>query len=89
MSSHRTALRSLPCPTSGKTINPQAFCGRKIQIANTGGGQDNNGVKKIGVAIVADTCPGCDENHLDPSRGVFQALTGGNLDPPGQFNICW
>jgi len=83
MSSHKSALRSLPYPTSGKTINPQAFCGHKTQITNTSSGQDNNGVKNIVVAIVADTCPGCDENHLDLSRGAFQALTGGNLDPPG------
>ena len=26
---------------------------------------------------------------LDLSEGAFKALTGGNLDPPGEFNICW
>ena len=26
---------------------------------------------------------------VDLSHGAFQALTGGNLDPPGEFNINW
>lgn len=26
---------------------------------------------------------------IDLSHGAFQALTGGALDPPGQFNIEW
>lgn len=26
---------------------------------------------------------------LDLSHGAFQALTGGNLDPPGEINISW
>ncbi|KAI4117135.1 MAG: hypothetical protein LQ338_007603 [Usnochroma carphineum] len=68
---------------------PPAYCGRKIQITNDGGGQSNNGKGKVVTATVADTCPGCDSNHLDLSHGAFQALTGGNLDPPGQFNIEW
>ncbi|KAL9104867.1 MAG: hypothetical protein Q9163_000253 [Psora crenata] len=69
--------------------SPGPYCGRNIQITNTGGGQDNNGVGNVIVATVADTCPGCDENHLDLSHGAFQALTGGNLDPPGQIDISW
>lgn len=43
---------------------PPAYCGRKIQITNTGGGQNNNGQGKVIEATVADTCPGCDSNHL-------------------------
>ncbi|EMR70039.1 putative barwin-like endoglucanase protein [Eutypa lata UCREL1] len=66
-----------------------SFCGRKIQITNAGGGQDNNGAGTVIQAVVQDTCPGCDQNHLDLSTGAFEALTGGNLDPPGQFNINW
>lgn len=69
--------------------SPGPYCGRKIQITNQGGGSDNNGVGNVVVATVQDTCPSCDENHLDLSEGAFQALTGGNLDPPGEFNICW
>ncbi len=88
---------------------PPPYCGRKISITNTGGGQSNNGVGKVVIATVEDTCLGCNENHLgkeeeilagqsqnnhghmtiDLSHGAFQALTGGNLDPPGQFNIDW
>ncbi|KAL8857202.1 MAG: hypothetical protein Q9178_006257 [Gyalolechia marmorata] len=68
---------------------PPRYCGRKIEITNDGGGQNNNGQGKVVVATVADTCPGCDENHLDLSHGAFMALTGGALDPPGQFNIEW
>ena len=44
--------------------SPGPFCGRKIQITNTGGGQDNNGVGNVVVATVEDTCPSCDETHL-------------------------
>ncbi|MCJ1462894.1 hypothetical protein MMC07_001498 [Pseudocyphellaria aurata] len=71
------------------TSYPPAYCGRQIRITNTGGGQSNNGVGKQITVTVADTCPGCTENHLDLSHGAFQALTGGNLDPPGTFNIDW
>ena len=28
-------------------------------------------------------------SHLDLSEGAFKGLTGGHLDPPGQFNIVW
>ncbi|CAD6572050.1 MAG: hypothetical protein ASARMPRED_005017 [Alectoria sarmentosa] len=69
--------------------SPGPYCGRKIQITNQGGGSDNNGQGNVVVATVQDTCPSCDENHLDLSEGAFKALTGGNLDPPGEFNICW
>ena len=44
--------------------SPGPYCGRKIQITNTGRGQSNNGVGSVVVATVADTCPSCDENHL-------------------------
>jgi hypothetical protein len=47
-----------------KNQSPGPFCGRKIEITNTGGGQNNNGVGTVIEATVADTCPGCDENHL-------------------------
>ena len=47
--------------------SPGPYCGRKIQITNTGGGQDNNGVGNVVVATVEDTCPSCDETHLGKS----------------------
>ncbi|KAI4146037.1 MAG: hypothetical protein LQ340_006065 [Diploschistes diacapsis] len=65
------------------------FCGRTIDITNNGGGDDNNGVGQTITVTVADTCEGCDENHIDLSVGAFEGLTGGNLDPPGEFNIVW
>jgi hypothetical protein len=68
---------------------PGPYCGRKIAITNLGGGQQNNGKGNVVIATVADTCPGCTENHLDLSEGAFKALTGGHLDPPGTFNIVW
>ncbi|KAL8708812.1 MAG: hypothetical protein Q9220_006373 [cf. Caloplaca sp. 1 TL-2023] len=43
---------------------PPAYCGRKIQITNDGGGQNNNGKGKVVVATVADTCPGCSADDL-------------------------
>lgn len=46
-----------------------------------------DGTGKTITATVADTCPSCDPNHLDLSTGAFKALTGGQLDPPGEFNI--
>ncbi|KAL8684908.1 MAG: hypothetical protein Q9218_008077, partial [Villophora microphyllina] len=70
-----------------KNQSPGPKCGRKIQITNTGGGQGNHGVGNVVVATVADTCPGCDRDHLDLSHGAFQALTGGKLDPPGEIEI--
>lgn len=69
--------------------SPGPYCGRKVKITNEGGGQGNPGQGTVVIATVADTCPSCDENHLDLSEGAFEALTGGNLDPPGEFNICW
>ena len=64
----------LACPTGSKVIalstywqgnaSPGPYCGRNIQITNTGGGSDNNGQGTVITATVKDTCPSCDENHL-------------------------
>ena len=70
-------------------MNQGTYCGRTISVTNNGGGQVNNGQGTTITVTVADTCPGCDENHLDLSEGAFEALTGGNLDPPGEFDIVW
>ncbi|KAL9053493.1 MAG: hypothetical protein Q9162_004731 [Coniocarpon cinnabarinum] len=45
-------------------MNQGTYCGRTIQVTNNGGGQSNNGKGKTITVKVADTCPGCDENHL-------------------------
>ncbi|PIA89365.1 hypothetical protein CB0940_07412 [Cercospora beticola] len=66
-----------------------AHCGQTVTIKNTGGGDNNYGVGKTISAKVVDTCPTCNKDHLDLSTGAFKALTGGQLDPPGQFNIQW
>ncbi|KAI4191036.1 MAG: hypothetical protein LQ346_004822 [Caloplaca aetnensis] len=51
-------------PSWQGTGYPPKYCGRKIEITNDGGGDNNNGQGKVVVATVADTCPGCDSNHL-------------------------
>ncbi|KAL8815134.1 MAG: hypothetical protein Q9223_005702 [Gallowayella weberi] len=87
---HAESDRIIALPASWQGSGyPPAYCGRKIQITNNGGGQNNNGKGKVVVATVADTCPGCARDDLDLSHGTFQALTGGALDPPGRFNIIW
>jgi hypothetical protein len=53
-----------------------SFCGRLIQITNTGGGQDNNNVGSVVTVEVQDTCEGCTENDLDLSDDAFEFLTG-------------
>jgi len=67
----------------------KTYCGKYIQVTNTGGGLGNTGKGKSVIVKVQDTCPGCDKDHLDLSHGAFQALTGGKLDPPGKINISW
>jgi hypothetical protein len=64
-------------------------CGRKVKISNNGpstdmsiGGQGNEVW-----ATVADKCPGCDDNHLDLSRGAWNQLT--NAAFPSQVGIKW
>ncbi len=52
-------------------------CGKNIKITNSG---SNSGVGSQGnsvVALVADTCAGCDENDVDISRGAWGSLTNG------------
>ncbi|KAF2834717.1 hypothetical protein M501DRAFT_989482 [Patellaria atrata CBS 101060] len=66
------------------------FCGRGIIIKNVGGGGSANpGVGRQISARVVDKCMGCDANYIDLSVGAFRALTGGNLDPPGTFQVEW
>ncbi|KAL8802017.1 MAG: hypothetical protein Q9182_004094 [Xanthomendoza sp. 2 TL-2023] len=87
---HAESDRIIALPASWQGSGyPPAYCGRKIEITNKGGGQNNNGYGKVVVATVADTCPGCPRDDLDLSHGTFQALTGGALDPPGRINIEW
>ena len=48
-------------------MSPGPYCGRKVQITNSGGGQGNNGVGNVVVAVVQDSCPSCDASHLGGS----------------------
>jgi rare lipoprotein A (peptidoglycan hydrolase) len=57
-----------------------AYCGRMIQIKDTDNG-------KTITAKVQDTCPGCDENHVDLSIGAWNKLT--NSAAWGVANIEW
>ena len=43
------------------------------------------------IFCLLDRCPPeeCHPNHLDLSVGAFQALTNGQLDPPGSVEIEW
>ncbi|TPX08521.1 uncharacterized protein E0L32_010008 [Thyridium curvatum] len=71
-----------------KNQSPGPFCGRKIQVTNTG--SSDGGVHGKGntiIATVEDTCPSCDENHLDFSEGAWNELT--NNSPFSVVNIDW
>jgi expansin (peptidoglycan-binding protein) len=87
-----TAPFSLPPMTVSVLVKltlPIAHCGQTVTITNMGGGDNNYGKGNTITATVADTCPECEPDHLDLSTGAFKKLTGGQLDPPGQFNIQW
>ncbi|KAH8815976.1 expansin module family protein [Xylogone sp. PMI_703] len=62
-----------------KNESPGPYCGRKIRLTNTGPTTDNSigGKGNQVVVTVEDTCPGCDENHLDLSVAAWEALTNG------------
>ncbi|RFU30824.1 hypothetical protein B7463_g5477, partial [Scytalidium lignicola] len=57
--------------------SPSPYCGRKIQLTNTGPTTDNSigGRGNVVVVTVEDTCVGCDENHLDLSVAAWESLT--------------
>lgn len=65
----------------GSTDKVSEHCGRLIRITN----KINN---KVVHAVVADSCPTCSYGSLDLSKGLFSALTDGDLDI-GEFPISW
>ena len=67
--------------------SPSSYCGRKIHVENIGSNDGVGGKGKTVTVTVADTCPGCDENHLDLSIGAWNKLTGNA--PFGTVNIKW
>jgi hypothetical protein len=67
--------------------SPGPFCGRKVQVTNTGSDDGVGGKGNVIIATVEDTCPSCDENHIDFSVGSWNQLT--NNAPFGTVNIEW
>jgi hypothetical protein len=59
---------------------PGPYCGRKIQVTNTGPTTDNSvgGAGNTIIVTVEDTCEGCDENHVDLSVAAWNSLTKGH-----------
>ncbi|KAF1821481.1 uncharacterized protein K489DRAFT_410950 [Dissoconium aciculare CBS 342.82] len=72
-----------------KNQSPSSYCGRKIVLTNTGPSGDNSvgGKGNSVVVTVDDTCPGCDENHLDLSVAAWNKLTNGH--GYSQVGITW
>ncbi|MCJ1480405.1 hypothetical protein MMC06_000560 [Schaereria dolodes] len=67
--------------------SPGPFCGRKVQVTNTGSNDGVGGAGNTVTATVEDTCPSCDENHIDFSVGAWDKLT--NSAPFGTIDISW
>ncbi|KAF4634784.1 hypothetical protein G7Y89_g3303 [Cudoniella acicularis] len=63
------------------------MCGRQIQITNVGSDDGVGGAGNTATATIADTCPSCDDGHVDMSVGVWNAVTGGAAW--GTVNIEW
>ena len=63
------------------------YCGRLIQVTNTGSDDGVGGKGNTVVEKVQDTCPSCDENHIDFSVGAWNQLT--NNAAWGTVNIEW
>ena len=67
--------------------SPGPYCGRQIQATNTGSNDGVGGKGNTVTVMVEDTCPSCDENHVDFSVGAWNALT--NNAPFGTIDITW
>lgn len=68
-------------------LSPAPLCNRQI-IATNRGSDDLVGGKGNSVTVtVKDTCPECDETHLDFSVGAWNILT--NSAAFGTINIDW
>jgi hypothetical protein len=67
--------------------SPGPYCGRKVQVTNVGSDDGVGGQGNVIIATVEDTCPSCDENHIDFSVGSWNQLTNGA--DFGTVNIEW
>jgi hypothetical protein len=63
---------------SMEDAHASGLCGRKIRIENLGKIHPGQSMGRIGTtieAVVRDTCPSCEENHLDLSEAAWNELT--------------
>lgn len=67
--------------------SPGPACGKQIFITNIGSNDGVGGAGNTITVTVADTCPSCEESHLDLSVGAWNQLT--NNAPYGTVNIDW
>jgi hypothetical protein len=71
-----------------KNQSPGPFCGRKIKVTNLGSNDGAvHGKGNTIITTVEDTCPSCDENHIDFSVGSWNQLTNGS--PYSTAKIQW
>jgi len=67
--------------------SPGPYCGRLIQITNTGSNDGVGGDGNVVTVQVEDTCPSCGEGDIDLSVGAWDKLT--NSAAFGTFEISW
>lgn len=63
------------------------FCGRLVQVTNTGSDDNVGGAGNTVIVQIEDTCESCDENHIDFSVGAWNELT--NSAAFGTIDISW
>lgn len=61
--------------------SPAPYCGKKIKLTNVGPTTDESigGAGNSVTVTVEDTCPGCNEGHLDLSVAAWETLTNNAL----------
>lgn len=74
--------------TSLEVLNPWNVLTRGFLVVTNVGSDDGvGGQGNTIIATVEDTCPGCDQNHIDFSVGSWNQLT--NNAAFGTANIEW
>ncbi|KAF8847101.1 hypothetical protein BDZ45DRAFT_607922, partial [Acephala macrosclerotiorum] len=63
------------------------YCGRLIQVTNTGSSDNVGGAGNTVTVRVEGTCASCDENHIDFSVGAWNKST--NSAAWGTADISW
>lgn len=67
--------------------SPSPYCGRLVQITNTGSDDGVGGAGNTLVVQVEDTCMSCGEGDIDLSVAAWNDLT--DSAPWGTFDISW